>query len=154
MRKTLLCALIALTMISCASLYPRFSQEVRTGDFRKYTDAGFVVTPSTSGYTYDPIAQIQMTFYPGTKEGYKKEIQQKAIRQNVTDALYQKPTTNSSSGRGDWFDPDFDYMLGEMVAEAQSMGATGILNFDLTWYSGGKNERGRYIATGFAVKIK
>lgn len=91
-RKVLLCALIALTMTSC--LYPRFSREVVVvDDFRRYIEVGFVITPLKTGYTYDPLGEIRLIFYPGYGEGFKKEEQPKVVRQAPTDALYQKPTT-------------------------------------------------------------
>ncbi len=159
MRKILLCALTALIMTSC--YYPRFSKITSIGDFRKYTEAGFVVTPATSGYRYDPISEIQLTFYPGYKEGFKKEEQPKVTRQAAIDDLYRIPSrSKSKTNRGDWFVPDYDYMLAELVTDAQAMGATGILDLKIeavytySLKNGRSDKPYKYIASGFAVKIK
>lgn len=127
MNKLLL--LLGVCMLFCSCATQKYSQTTYIADYRSYSAEGFTISPSSSGFTYESVADFSIKFVVGKKKGY----------------------TNSSaqnSWEADIFNPGYDYMVSEMVKEAKSLGANAILNFRINIISGG------YEASGFAVKLK
>jgi len=107
-------------------------------DYSKYSKEGFTISPSSSGFTYESIGELEIVFKCGVKDGY-------------TDPNIKTYTSHM-------FFPDIDYIVKETVKEAKSKGANAILNFKIEpQYQYNSYFGRRYIgavATGFAVKLK
>lgn len=159
MKNILLSCGVAILLSSCSLYYQNFSISASVGDFRQYTKDGFVITPATTGYSYDPVSTIELTFYPGYKEieitnptfTEKKKI----LTSNNGRTTNQQPRMGTQ-----FFRPNYDYMLSELVKGAKVMGATGIMDLKIqSHYSynvktGVSSEPYKYTASGFAVLIK
>ena len=63
MKKYLLLMIVVLTT-SCRTYY---SEQSNVLDFRKYTENGFVINPTSSGMDFEPISMISVSFYSGEK---------------------------------------------------------------------------------------
>lgn len=154
--KKLLLILSATFVLSSCSMYQQFRTSTAVGDFRQYTAEGFVITPATTGYAYDPVATMEISFYPGYKEVVVKEAySRKALltsKKAAEKAAYQT--------KKQMFHPDYDYMLAELVKQAKAMGATGIMDLKIQSHytynakTGTSNTPYKYTASGFAVIIK
>ena len=136
MKKVLLLAVVVL-LTSCGGV--KFLQETYVNDFSDHTKNGFVISPYHEGYTYESVGLVEIKFQPGRKKGY-------------INPLYH-PRQWTGIPRKDWFNPDYNYMLDELVKKAKEMGANGIL--DLKTTTKVYNPRVTEITfSGFAVKIK
>lgn len=135
MKKLILIAIVAWGTFGCAS----YRQITYIGDFRKYTDENFVVSVVATGYEYDPVGEVVMKFSAGRKPGY--------IRPGYN------PTSRRASLPKNFFVPTYEFMLDELVKEAKSLGATGLLNLRINEVKKSKSST-YYTASGFAVKIK
>lgn len=137
MKKLFLLALIALLITSCSAA--RFSQDVYISDFRPYTEDGFTISPYHEGYQYESVGLIDIEFTAGRKNGYVNPAYH--WRSSISGAKYK-----------DWYQPDYAYMLDELVKKAKQMGANGILDLKCTSVYNGKTTVS--VISGFAVKIK
>ncbi len=63
--KKILTFLIVALLSGCAALYHK---SVYLIDFRKYTEAGFVISPATSGFSYSPVGVLSMEIVDGKQQ--------------------------------------------------------------------------------------
>lgn len=105
-----------LLFTSCASI-PMYSEHVYSIDFRKYSEQGFIITPTDNiNREYTSLADIEMVFTFGYTE--KKIVTRRGFSQSeVKDDLYiDKNTLRSKKPRGDnWFTPTPEYVLDQFV---------------------------------------
>lgn len=138
MKKIIVSLLAMLILCSCAS--NKYMQTTYWADYSKYSKEGFTISPSSSGFTYESIGELEIVFKCGVKDGY-------------TDPNIKTYTSHM-------FYPNIDYIVKEAVKEAKSKGANAILNFKIEpqyQYSASFYFDRRYIGavvTGFAVKLK
>lgn len=135
--KKILLAVIVVLITSCS--VPRFYQDVYVNDFRPYTEDGFTISPYHEGYQYESIGLIDIEFTAGRKDGY-------------VNASYNWRSSQNGAKYKDWYQPDYAYMLDELVKKAKQMGANGILDLKCTSIYNGKTTVS--VISGFAVKIK
>ncbi|NDV81285.1 hypothetical protein [Bacteroides sp. 51] len=135
MKRILLAVLLSTVLLSCKSLY---TENVYVFDFTKYVSSGFIISPISEGFKYDPVSNITMEFKSGHLNGHNRFEGEK-----------KSPLDNKPAS---WFNPTMDYMLEKLVNEAKKQGANGILNFK----SEGRYNGNEYVytLTGFAVNIK
>lgn len=142
--KKLLLSLTVFVMLGCSGRV--YLQRTFIGDFREYSEAGFVISPSFTGFTYEPIGLIEMEFSSGEKKDYKA-----ATNKEQPVVLF-----GQTAPIGDVFFPTYDYVVSELVLEAKKLGANGILGLKIeskvTWKN--KSKIVEYKASGFGVKIK
>lgn len=155
MKKLLLLSLFILTYGCTPKMYV---EKTAIGDFRKYTEENFVVSPISTGYNYDPVAEIEINFYPGNRKKDNAKIEK--IKPAVEDPIYGTTAPASpmfvNTKNYEWFDPSYDYIVSQLVTKAKELGANGILEVKITDVTTNSkySEITRYKATGFAVKIK
>ena len=140
-----------LLFTSCASI-PMYSEHVYSIDFRKYSEQGFIITPTDNiNREYTSLADIEMVFTFGYTE--KKIVTRRGFSQSeVKDDLYiDKNTLRSKKPRGDnWFTPTPEYVLDQFVQYAKSIGADAIVNFKSIKI---ESFPGKVTLSGFAIKI-
>ena len=146
-----LVVIIGISLCSCAPTYlTRYSEATYFADYRPYTEAGFTISPTSSGFTYESIGEIQMIFSPGYK-----------------DAQTQDSTTSTVSTTGshtNLYMPDVEEMMNKIVRQAQELGANALLNFKIEARAVTISATNgiatttvpsvEYTLSGFAVKLK
>lgn len=137
--KKILLAVIVVLITSCSAA--RFSQDVYISDFRPYTEDGFTISPYHEGYQYESVGLIDIEFTAGRKNGYVNPAYH--WRSSISGAKYK-----------DWYQPDYDYMLNELVNQAKQMGANGILDLRCTVEYDHSEKTTVSVMSGFAVIIK
>ena len=136
MKKYLLLMIVVLTT-SCRTYY---SEQSNVLDFRKYTESGFVINPTSSGMDFEPISMISVSFYSGEKlKGVFKN-------ENGIINIYDKSVQTK------FYCATPDRMLEKIVSECKKMGANGIINFNMKPIPEAKYQS--WEVSGVAVKLK
>lgn len=141
-------------LISCgaANQVAETQRQVYTSfsDFRKYSEEGFLISPSPYTYNFESVGELEMTIYPAIE---KKE--HKYTYSQDTYYRFEKETV------------DYNELVAMAVTEAKSKGADAIVNFAITveyktisysaygYISGPMpTEIVKYIVKGFCIKRK
>lgn len=108
---------LLLSMTSCGTYYYYYEKGYSL-DFREYVkDPNFTINPTDIGNKdFTPIGLINLEFHVGNKVDKK-------------DKGYVYETGNGLTGR--YYYPTFDRMVSSAVEEAKSMGANGLISFDI-----------------------
>lgn len=158
MKKVLL---IAVILFLCGCSVP-FQKSVSITDFRKYTEAGFIISPATSGFTYQPIGVISVKIIEGKQERQEKSQKVSSMYLGKNGEILSMAGYIEAYGKVA-FDTEYGNnsgaaiytgILDEMVKEAKKLGANGILNFSATRTYDATRHAYVIYASGFAVKIE
>lgn len=134
----------ALALQGCA-MYPKYSETVYFADYRPYTAEGFTISPSSSGFTYESIGDLEMVFIIGQLED--------AANENGVEGLQ---TLREYEEQREMYSPSYAEMTEKIVREAQKLGADALLNFRIRpLYSDPQTRFGLvgFTVSGFAVKL-
>lgn len=140
--KKIIFLLAAIALTSCAVYIPR-EQYTLTGftDYRPFTSEGFYITP-------DPI-------YPeGCQTLGELRIVHYPEEEQIQDERYDRYESHSYHN-GRWWGfvrPAYVDLLREAVYRAQSIGATGLVKFNIVHVPGDSVSRPSYIVTGVCIK--
>ena len=129
--------LIASTFILFGCSKTFYSESVSVIDYREYINEGFTISPTVTGFNYQPISNIEVSFLMGD---LKKGEDGKGLLEYVPYKGYK--STNKI------YYPSGKRMMDKMVTEAKNMGANGLINFKVTINAG------KWVASGIAVKIQ
>lgn len=152
-----------LLFASCAPL--KYSEEVYSMDFRKYSEQGFVITPTDNiNREYVSLLNVEMVFTSGFTDSEEKFVERRGFSQSeIKDDLYRDRNTLrvKKTQEDNWFMPTYEYMLDQFVQYAKSMGADAIVDFKMI--VNGDRVNGvlvnkkwhpvNVILSGFAIKI-
>lgn len=161
----------ALALQGCA-MYPKYSETVYFADYRPYTAEGFTISPSSSGFTYESIGDLEIMFVPGKMKTQPADAKMVPAQTQTTDSVASEdsllddfatwcattPTTATGS-KTTLYEPDYGTIVERMVRQAQALGADALLNFRITQRKESVKSGGRvfdvwvYVASGFAVKL-
>lgn len=124
----------------CKSSY--YNEVVTSLDFREYTKQGFIISPTTSGFEYTPVSEINVSFYLGNKlpDDLKGKKGIKMVKDRYLGITEYYPTS--------------ERILDKIVDEAKAMGANGIVNFKSSYISSKKYGQGYWNVSGVAVITK
>lgn len=137
MKKTILLATFAISMLTLQSCYTYYYEQAYTIDFREYVEDGFLISPTDTGFDYTPLGQLEVDYTLGETipKGYSKKDLEKGI-----DGYYF-PTSKR--------------IMDRIVDEAKELGGDGIVCFKVTYFPPTKkNMQPYYMATGVVVKVK
>lgn len=137
--KLLLLVFLAIFLNSCSPTY--YQEKTTILDFREYTKQGFIISPTTSGFEYMPISEINISFYPGGKLTEEFKGKRGIKKQELKYSEY-------------YYSPSSTRMLDKIVEEAKNMGANGIVGFKSSYIPGGKYGSGYWNICGVAVVTK
>lgn len=152
-----------LLFAACAPL--KYSEEVYSMDFRKYSEQGFVITPTDNiNREYVSLSNVEMVFTSGFTDSEEKFVERRGFSQSeIKDDLYRDRNTLrvKKTQEDNWFMPTYEYMLDQFVQYAKSMGADAIVDFKMI--VNGDRVNGvlvnkkwhpvNVILSGFAIKI-
>ncbi|KAA4215499.1 hypothetical protein AAAZ42_19940 [Bacteroides ovatus] len=117
-----------------------YTESVYVVDYREYTKDGFTISPTVTGFNYQPISNIEVVFTVGK---LRKGETAENLRLIVPYEGYTGKTNNE-------YAPSSKRMMDKIVSEAKKMGANGLIDFKTTY-----NARNRaWVASGIAVIIK
>ena len=137
MRKVLFVIVAVFTLSSCSKAI--YTESVYTVDYREYINSGFTISPTITGFNYQPISNIDVVFTPGNlAKGESDKDLEKVI-----------PYKNYS-GNKRIFAPTGKRMMDKIVSEAKKMGANGLIDFKTSY----NPKNGTWSASGIAVTIK
>lgn len=124
----------------CKSSY--YNEVTTSLDFREYTKQGFIISPTTSGFEYTPVSEINVSFYLGNKlpDDLKGKKGIKMVKDKYLGITEYYPTS--------------ERILDKIVDEAKAMGANGIVNFKSSYISSKKYGQGYWNVSGVAVITK
>lgn len=161
----------ALALQGCA-MYPKYSETVYFADYRPYTAEGFTISPSSSGFTYESIGDLEIMFVPGKLKTQPTDTPMAPAPAQTTDSVASEdsifddfatwcatPPTTSTASKTILYEPDYGTIVERMVRQAQALGADALLNFRITQRKEYVKSGGRvfdvwvYVASGFAVKL-
>lgn len=135
MKKTLLLAVATLLLTSCVtSKLARYIQIHSVTDFRPFTENGFFISPGMEGVSYKPIGLIRYTFSPGVKNNNPvKKKPYSSYYEDRYDEYGFRITDTKVKDDDDFFQPDEAYITERVVEYAKTLGATGLLNYKITY---------------------
>ena len=135
MKKTILLATFAISMLTLQSCYTYYYEQAYTIDFREYLKNGFMISPTDTGFDYTPLGQLEVYYTLGQKipKDYSKE--------------------NLFKGWDGNYFPNSKRLMDKMVEEAKELGGDGIICFKIEYFEI-KGKQPFYKATGVAVKVK
>lgn len=150
MKKIFIFIALSLILTSCGTYTQIYSSVL---DYRPYTENGFFISPNPYPEAHQPVGEIYITVYPGSKE-----VKQKATNSRFSDPLYTTPQRSSKSPDSEITE---DKLLEMCVQKAVDMGANGISNFKCQIvYNITKTQYGnlksidRYEVSGLGIKIQ
>lgn len=123
-------------MTSCRTYY---SEQSNVLDFRKYTESGFIINPTSSGMEFEPLSMISVSFYSGEK------IDKDLKNDDGIINIYSK------SAQTKFYCATSDRMLEKIVQECKKIGANGIINFNIKPIP---DKYQSWEVSGVAVKLK
>lgn len=133
----------ALALHGCVG--PRYSETVYFADYRPYTAEGFTISPSSSGFTYESIGDLEIVFMAGT-------LEDSVHTASATDDLR---TLREYEERGRIYCPSYEEMTEKIVRRAQELGADALLNFRIRpiYVESSYTPIIGFTVSGFAVKL-
>ena len=138
MKNILYPIIIILALFGCTR--DMYTESVYVVDYREYTKDGFTISPTVTGFNYQPISNIEVVFTVGK---LRKGETAENLRLIVPYEGYTGKTNNE-------YAPSSKRMMDKIVSEAKKMGANGLIDFKTTY-----NARNRaWVASGIAVIIK
>lgn len=138
MKKLLLLILIGIFLTGCVTYkFAKYVQLPSVTDFRPFTESGFFISPGMEGVSYKPIGLIRYTFSPGIiNNNSSKKKQYASYHEDVYDMYGRRVTENNKTieeEEDNFFQPDEAYMIERVVEYAKMMGATGLLNYRISY---------------------
>lgn len=132
-------AFIAILFSSCGSM--RYSETAYVFDYTDHEDKSFIISPTVTGFDYDALAKIHITFKVGSA---KKDFDTK-------DLVVKK----NNKGHNKYF-PTSRRILNRCMEEAKKFGADALIGFTVTEEVNTKygTLTGRFDAEGIAVKVR
>lgn len=136
MKKFTIAICFAVLLSGCAA---PFYMSKGVVDFRPYTEEGFFISPGMEGFNfkYSPIGVISISFTPGvvTKDG-EKTAKQPYKEQRIDAMGYSaqgQAQTQVFGTSENIFRPSAEYMLEQLVEYAKSLGANGLLDYEIQY---------------------
>ena len=137
MKKIFTFIILAILVISCETA--RYAEYTHIADFRRHIDAGFYIYPLGTEVKkeYMALADIDLLFVVGNKSNLTSQ-------EGVI--AFTSPLGNTR------YAPTGEYMLDRVVAQAKSVGADAIINYQVTPNSI-NGAVASYRASAIAVKL-
>lgn len=137
MKKILFLLMATLAFAGCSKVM--YTESVYVIDYREYLKEGFTISPTVTGFNYQPISNIEVVFKAGE------------LKKGESDKNLQKiPGVNGYASPTNRYIPTGKRMMDKIVSEAKSMGANGLIDFKTSYSSVNKT----WSASGIAVEIK
>jgi hypothetical protein len=137
MKKLVLAFLAVALLASCNKIM--YKESVYVVDYREYIKEGFIISPTVTGFNYQPISNIEVVFSSG-------ELPKGESGDNLEKIVPYK----GYKGVSNKYAPTGKRMMDKIVSEAKAMGANGLINFQTSYNS----KNGTWSASGLAVEIK
>ena len=138
-RMYFLLAFIAILFSSCGSM--RYSETTYVFDYTDHEDESFIISPTITGFNYEALAKIHVTFHEGNAN---KDIDTQDLekRENLHGKMKYYPTSRR--------------ILNKCIKEAKKFGDDALIGFIVTEEVNTKygTKTGRMDAEGIAVKIR
>ncbi|MFV0586885.1 hypothetical protein [Bacteroides reticulotermitis] len=134
--KSVLLMIVVVVLTSCGKVM--YTESVYMVDYREYINAGFTISPTVTGFNYQPISNLEVVFSSGQ------------LPKGASDKDLQKiDQYNGYKGSVIKYSPTGKRMMDKIVSEAKAMGANGLINFQ-TSYS---PRNSTWTVSGLAVKV-
>lgn len=116
-----------------------YTESVYIVDYREYVKEGFIISPTVTGFYYQPISNIEVVFNSGElRKGEKDNDLQPVV------------PYKGYVGKTNKYAPTSKRMMDKIINEAKQMGANGLIDFKTTY----NPKNGTWSASGIAVVIK
>lgn len=137
MKKVLFLMVATLSLTGCSKIM--YTESVYTVDYREYIKDGFIISPTVTGFNYQPISNIEVVFNSG-------ELRKDEKGDNLQPVVPYKGYV----GKTKKYAPTSKRMMDKIINEAKQMGANGLIDFKTTY----NPKNGTWSASGIAVVIK
>lgn len=135
--KKILFLMLAISLAGCNKIM--YTESVYIVDYREYIKDGFIISPTVTGFNYQPISNIEVVFNSGElRKGEKDDNLQPVIP-------FKGYTGNTKK-----YAPTSKRMMDKIINEAKQMGANGLIDFKTTY----NPKNSTWSASGIAVVIK
>lgn len=137
MRKILFLMLASVLLAGCNKIM--YTESVYIVDYREYIKDGFIISPTVTGFNYQPISNLEVVFSAG-------ELRKDEKGDNLQPVVPYKGYT----GKTKKYAPTSKRMMDKIVNEAKQLGANGLIDFKTAY----NPKNGTWSASGIAVVIK
>lgn len=137
MKKILFLILASVLLTGCNKIM--YTESVYIVDYREYIKDGFIISPTVTGFNYQPISNIEVVFNSG-------ELRKGENDDNLQPVL----PFIGYTGKSNKYAPTSKRMMDKIVNEAKQMGANGLIDFKTTY----NPKNSTWSASGIAVVIK